>query len=60
MRQHVNRHLRFFPRAEAMEPEFNRGDLRLAAEATLARDRGWFVPASVCERVSRVMTRLAE
>lgn len=42
------------------EVEFNRGELRLAAEVMIAQARGGFVPAVVRARAVRTIERLGE
>lgn len=41
-------------------PEFNRGELRLAAEVMIIKARGGFVPATVHQRAMRTIERLGE
>lgn len=42
------------------EVEFNRGELRLAAEVMITQTRGGFVPALVRQRAMQTIERLGE
>jgi hypothetical protein len=45
---------------QPITPEFNRGELRLAAEVMMIKARGGFVPATVHQRAMRTIERLGE
>ena len=49
-----------FPPDKPCEVEFNRGELRLAAEVLITQARGGFVPALVHVRAMRTIERLGE
>lgn len=59
-RRPYHRHsLPYVTRAEQpIAAEFNRGELRLAAEVMIAQRRGGFVPISVQARAMRTIERL--
>jgi hypothetical protein len=58
-RDRVAARFQTYPDAERLEPGLCRGELRLAAEAMIARDQGVIVPPFVYDRVRVLLTQLA-
>lgn len=58
-RDRVSARMHIYPKAEHLEDQISRGELRLAAEATLEHMMGNFVPSLVQMEATRILQRLA-